>query len=77
MQTFLFKNELHLSPAIMSATMEILALLWMIKPLFGFLSNGFPIAHCGLTLNRSCLSSFKVSFLGWSFPSLPVLTIIV
>ncbi len=75
-QTFLFKDEFHLSPTEMSATMGILALPWTIKPLYGFLSNGFPIARCGLTLNRSCLSSFKVSFLGWSFPSLPVLTII-
>jgi len=75
-QTFLFKDEFHLSPTEMSVTMGILALPWTIKPLYGFLSNGFPIARCGLTLNRSCLSSFKVSFLGWSFPSLPVLTII-
>ena len=76
-QTFLFKDELHLSPAKISATMGILALPWTIEPLYGFLSDGFPIARCGLTLNRCCLSSFKVSFLGWSFPSLPVLTIIV
>ncbi len=76
-QTFLFKDKLHLSPAKMSATMGILALPWMIEPLYGFLSNGFPIARCRLTLNRCCLSSFKVSFLGWSFPLLPVLPIIV
>ncbi len=53
-QTFLLKDELHLSPAKMSATMGILALPWTIKPLYGFLSDGFPIAPCGLTLNRSC-----------------------
>ncbi len=54
MQTFLLKDELHLSPAEMSATMGILALPWTIKPLYGFLSDGFPIAPCGLTLNRIC-----------------------
>ncbi len=66
-QTFLLKDKLHHSPAKMSVTMLILVLL--------FLSDGFPITSCGLTLNRSCLSSFKVSFLGWSFLSLLVLTI--
>ncbi len=53
-QTFLLKDELHLSPAEMSATMGFLALPWTIKPLYGFLSDGFPIAPCGLTLSRSC-----------------------
>ncbi len=78
-QTFLVKDGLHLSPAKMSATMGILALPWTIEPLYGYLSDGFPIARCGLTLNRCCLSNFKVrkfSRMG-SFPSLPVLTIIV
>ena len=47
-QTFLLKDELHLNPAEKSATMEILVLPWTIKPLYGFLSDGFPIALCGL-----------------------------
>ena len=47
-QTFLLKDELHLNPAEKSATMEILVLPWTIKPLYGFLSDGFPIAPCGL-----------------------------
>jgi len=42
-QTFLLKEDLHLGPAEMSATMGILALPWTIKPLYGFLSDGFPI----------------------------------
>lgn len=42
-QTFLLKDDLHLGPAEMSATMGILALPWTIKPLYGFLSDGFPI----------------------------------
>ncbi len=53
-QKFLLKDELHLNPTEKSATMGILALSWTIKPLYGFLSDGFPIAPCGLTLNRSC-----------------------
>ncbi len=76
-QKFLFKDELHLSPAEMCATMKIMALPWTIKPLYGFLRDGFPIERCGQTLNRRCLSSFKVSFLEWSFPLLQVLTIFV
>ena len=47
-QTFLLKDELHLNPAKKSATMGILVLPWTIKPLYGFLSDGFPIAPCGL-----------------------------
>jgi folate/biopterin transporter len=42
-QTFLLKDDLHLGPAEMSATMGILSLPWTIKPLYGFLSDGFPI----------------------------------
>lgn len=42
-QTFLLKDDLHLGPAEMSATLGILALPWTIKPLYGFLSDGFPI----------------------------------
>ena len=42
-QTFLLKEDLHMGPAEMSATMGILALPWSIKPLYGFLSDGFPI----------------------------------
>ena len=42
-QTFLLKDDLHLGPAEMSAVMGVLALPWTIKPLYGFLSDGFPI----------------------------------
>jgi folate/biopterin transporter len=42
-QTFLLKDDLHLGPAEMAATMGILGLPWTIKPLYGFLSDGFPI----------------------------------
>ena len=42
-QTFLLKDELKLGPAELSATVGLLSLPWTIKPLYGFLSDGFPI----------------------------------
>eukprot|EP00956_Cyclotella_meneghiniana_P023984 scaffold47667_cov57-Cyclotella_meneghiniana.AAC.4 len=42
-QTFLLKDELHLGPAELSAITGILVLPWTVKPLYGFLSDGFPL----------------------------------
>lgn len=41
--SFFLKDELALSPAQVSAFMGVAALPWMIKPLFGFISDGLPI----------------------------------
>lgn len=41
--SFFLKDELALSPAQVSALMGIAALPWVIKPLFGFISDGLPI----------------------------------
>ncbi len=41
--SFFLKDELGLSPAEVSALLGIVALPWMIKPLFGFVSDGLPI----------------------------------
>src|SRR4028119_2101365 len=41
--SFFLKDELALSPAQVSALMGIAALPWVIKPLFGFLSDGLPL----------------------------------
>ncbi|MFQ4143408.1 folate/biopterin family MFS transporter [Chlorogloeopsis sp. ULAP02] len=41
--SFFLKDELGLSPAQVSALFGIVALPWIIKPLFGFISDGFPI----------------------------------
>ncbi|BCX06276.1 MAG: MFS transporter [Fischerella sp.] len=41
--SFFLKDELGLTPAQVSALMGIVALPWIIKPLFGFISDGFPI----------------------------------
>ncbi|MBD2074417.1 folate/biopterin family MFS transporter [Phormidium sp. FACHB-592] len=41
--SFFLKDELGLSPAQVSALIGVAALPWMIKPLFGFISDGLPI----------------------------------
>jgi folate/biopterin transporter len=63
-QTFLLKDELHLGPAEMSATMGILALPWTIKPLYGFLSDGFPIF--GYRRRSYLILAGAVGFLSYS-----------
>ena len=42
-QTYLLKDELHLGPAELSALTGIFVLPWTIKPVYGFLSDGFPL----------------------------------
>jgi len=41
--SFFLKDELGLSPAQVSALVGIAALPWVVKPLFGFLSDGLPL----------------------------------
>ncbi|WP_084668822.1 folate/biopterin family MFS transporter [Spirulina major] len=41
--SFFLKDELHLSPAQVAALGGVAALPWVIKPVFGFLSDGFPL----------------------------------
>jgi len=41
--SFFLKDELGLTPAQMSALLGVAAIPWMVKPLFGFLSDGLPI----------------------------------
>lgn len=41
--SFFLKDDLGLSPAQVSALMGIAALPWMIKPVFGFISDGLPL----------------------------------
>lgn len=41
--SFFLKDELGISPAQVSALMGIAALPWVIKPVFGFISDGLPI----------------------------------
>lgn len=41
--TFFYKDELHLSPAETAAIVGITSIPWIIKPLYGFLSDVFPL----------------------------------
>lgn len=41
--SFFLKDELRLGPAQVSALFGIVALPWIVKPLFGFISDGLPI----------------------------------
>jgi BT1 family len=41
--SFFLKDELGLTPAEVAALMGIVALPWVIKPLFGFLSDSLPL----------------------------------
>lgn len=41
--SFFLKDDLGLSPAETSALLGIVALPWMVKPLFGFISDGLPV----------------------------------
>jgi folate/biopterin transporter len=41
--SFFLKDELSLSPAEVSALMGVAALPWVVKPLFGFISDGLPV----------------------------------
>lgn len=41
--SFFLKDQLNMSPVEVSAMMGIVSIPWMVKPLFGFLSDGLPI----------------------------------
>ena len=41
--SFFLKDELHLSPSEMAALTGLTSLPWLIKPIYGFLSDGVPI----------------------------------
>jgi len=41
--SFFLKDDLGLSPSQVAALMGIAALPWVIKPVFGFLSDGLPV----------------------------------
>ncbi|CAN0482785.1 unnamed protein product, partial [Scytosiphon promiscuus] len=41
--TFFLKDELHLAPAEVAALTGLFTLPWVLKPLYGFLSDGLPV----------------------------------
>ena len=64
-QTYLLKDELHLGPAELSALSGVFVLPWTIKPIYGFLSDGFPIA--GYRRRSYLVLAGAVGFLSYSF----------
>lgn len=64
-QTYLLKDELHLGPAELSALSGIFVLPWTIKPIYGFLSDGFPIA--GYRRRSYLALAGAIGFLSYSF----------
>lgn len=67
-RVFLLKDELHLGPAEMSALTGLFALPWTIKPLYGFLSDGFPIfgyRRRSYLILASLIGTLSYSFLAW------------
>lgn len=61
--SFFLKDELGLSPAEVSALVGVAALPWMIKPLFGFVSDGLPIL--GYRRRPYLILSGLLGFLSW------------
>lgn len=62
--SFFLKDELALSPAQVSALMGVAALPWMIKPLFGFVSDGLPIF--GYRRRPYLILSGLIGMLAWT-----------
>ena len=69
-QTYLLKDELSLGPAEMSAISGLFVLPWTIKPLYGFLSDIFPIfgyRRRSYLILAGILGSFSYAALGANF----------
>jgi folate/biopterin transporter len=69
-QTFLLKDELHLGPAELSALTGLFTLPWTIKPLYGFLSDGFPLfgyRRRSYLILAGLTGCFSYSFVGHRF----------
>ncbi|HEY9826795.1 MAG TPA: folate/biopterin family MFS transporter [Stenomitos sp.] len=66
--SFFLKDELGLTPAEVAAMMGIVSLPWVIKPLFGFLSDSFPIL--GYRRRSYLLMSSFLGCGGWLYLAL-------
>jgi BT1 family len=68
-QTYLLKDELSLGPAELAALTGIFALPWTIKPIYGFLSDGFPLfgyRRKSYLVAAGLLGSISYGVLSWS-----------
>lgn len=61
--SFFLKDELHLSPAEVAAFAGISTIPWVIKPLYGFLSDGLPLF--GYKRRSYLIASGLVGCLSW------------
>jgi hypothetical protein len=68
-QTYLLKDELSLGPAELAALTGMFALPWTIKPVYGFLSDGFPLfgyKRKSYLVAAGLLGSLSYGVLSWS-----------
>jgi len=68
-QSYLLKDELQLGPAELSALTGLFVLPWTIKPLYGFLSDGFPLfgyQRKSYLVAAGLLGGLSYAALGWS-----------
>jgi len=71
-QTFILKDELSLGPAEMSAISGILVFPWTIKPIYGLLSDAFPLfgyRRRSYLVIAGLLGFLCYSLMGCNFPS--------
>jgi folate/biopterin transporter len=61
--SFFLKDDLHLSPAVVAAMLGVASLPWVVKPLFGFLSDSLPIL--GYRRRSYLFLSGILGSLGW------------
>jgi len=72
--SYFFRDVLKLDPAALAFFNSIINFVWLLKPIFGFISDSFPI--CG-SRRRSYLMMFSiVTICGWFSMSLLVTEII-
>ena len=67
-QSYLLKDELGLGPAELSALTGLFVLPWTVKPLYGFLSDGFPLLgyrRKSYLVAAGLLGAMSYTALGW------------
>lgn len=61
--SYFFKDVLHLDPAALAFFNSIINFVWLLKPIYGFISDTFPI--CGSRRRGYFLLFSITSILGW------------
>lgn len=60
---YFFKDDLHLNIAQMSFYNSLLNFIWVLKPVFGFITDSFPI--CGSHRRNYLIIFSLMGSLGW------------